>query len=90
MKQAEKLLRRMRQSKSGWGQVDFAKLYIGFGFEATEGKKHTIYIHPEYPNLRASVGRHNNLATGYAETAINLIDQLKKLQAAREDESDAN
>ena len=54
------------------------------------GKKHTIYIHPEYPNLRASVGRHNNLATGYAETAINLIDQLKKLQAAREDESDAN
>jgi hypothetical protein len=81
MKSAEKLLRRMRNNPSSWGQNDFARLYIGFGFQAIEGARHTIYIHKEYPQLRASVARHNSLATGYAEHAVEVIDRLKSLQA---------
>jgi hypothetical protein len=87
MKSAEKLLRRMRNNPNGWGQNDFARLYSGFGFRATEVAKHRIYIHEEYPELRATVARHNSLATGYAQHAVEVIDKLKILQAQKEGEN---
>lgn len=76
MSKAEKLLQRMRQSKKGWKAKDFETLYLGFGFEKHEGGKHTHYIHPRYTDLIATVGRHNELATGYAQTAVQLIAEL--------------
>ena len=35
---------------------------------------------PEYAHLRVTVGRHNGLAKGYADTAVRLIEELKRLQ----------
>ncbi len=95
MKNAEKILRRMRRSLSGWTPNDFAMLYKGFGFAVREGKEHTVYIHQKYPPLRATVARHTSLAKGYAEHAINLIDNLKALEAEEleaddEDHKDAD
>ena len=81
MKSAERLLERMRQSSSGWGQNDFKTLYLGFGFKARKGGKHITYIHKKYPELRHQVGRHDKLATGYATFAVKLIDRLKALEA---------
>lgn len=78
---AEKLLQRMRQTKNGWGPDDFATLYGGFGFTVHEGGSHTIYIHETYKQLRATVGRHGTLAPGYAQHAVKIITQLKKLEA---------
>ena len=80
MSSAEKLLARMRQSKSGWGFHDLDTLYRGFGFEVREGGKHTMYIHPHFPQLRATVARHRSLPIGYIQHAIQLIDQLKKIE----------
>ena len=82
----EKLLLRMRRSKSGWGQDDLQALYLGFGFIEFEGGKHRRYTHPKYPFLQATVGRHNSLAKGYIETALELIDRLQMLEA--EEKSD--
>lgn len=79
MSAAEKMLGRMQASLNGWGQDDFRRLYIGFGFEES-GTKHCVYIHSKHPHLRATVGRHNSLATGYASHAIKLIEQLKVLE----------
>lgn len=53
---------------------------FGFGFEFRHGGKHTIYIHPEFQELRAIVARHSSLPVGYIQHAINLIDKLKKLK----------
>jgi len=78
---AQKLLERMRQSKHGWGHDDLHTLYRGFGFWYREGPKHRIYIHTEYPELRATVARHDPLPLGYVRRAIELIDRLKELQA---------
>jgi hypothetical protein len=78
---AEKILRRMRRSLAGWNPEDFATLYNGYGFEAREGRGHTIYVHMTYRHLRATVARHGPLAKGYAEHAIGLIDQLAALEA---------
>ena len=78
---AEKLLRRMRQSKNGWGPNDFATLYTGFGFTAHEGGSHTVYIHETYKELRATVARHTLLAPGYAQHALKTIARLKQLEA---------
>ena len=84
------LLARMRRQRSGWGEDDFDRLYRSFGFrEITRPcAPHQVYVHPEFPDLRATVGRHRSLAKGYATTAIRLIDTLLAWQAeqAREPE----
>src|SRR5436189_2631143 len=90
MNQAEKLLRRMRQSLSGWGANDFSTLYTGFWFIAQEGSSHTIYVHGKHQDLRATVARHSALAKGYTSHAIKTIDELKRRQteAAKVQEND--
>lgn len=79
MSSAERLLARMRQTAAGWGQDDLDALFRGFGFQAREGK-HTVYRHPKYPQLRATVPRHGSLAKGYVRYAVKLIDTLKSLE----------
>lgn len=81
MKAAEKLLLKMRRTKNGYNPSDFKTLYIGFGFECEEGANHTIYIHAKYTHLRATIARHNILATGYAVQAVKLIDELERLKS---------
>lgn len=76
----EKLLEKMRVSTAGWGQDDLRRLYEGYGFARREGANHTFYQHPDFPQLTASVGRHNQLANGYAQTAVLLLDSLFQLQ----------
>jgi hypothetical protein len=81
------LLEAMRRSRSGWGEHDFDRLYRSFGVrEITRPRApHRVYVHPDYPQLRATVGRHQSLAKGYATTAVRLVDTLLALQStARE------
>jgi hypothetical protein len=54
---------------------------------AHEGGSHTIYIHEKYPDLRATVARHGELAKGYARHAIRTIDEVKRRLAAEEPEA---
>ena len=77
---AQKIFERMQRTRSGWGQDDFRRLYRGFGFVEEEGGSHRLYSHPQHGHLRATVGRHNELAKGYADTAVRLIEELKRLQ----------
>ena len=70
------LLERMRRSKSGWHERDLRSLYEGFGFERTEGGNHILYVHPTYPDLRATVSRSSHLRIGYFTTAVRLVDTL--------------
>lgn len=81
----EDLFARMQRTKSGWGQKDLEQLYLSFGFDKREGGNHTIYTHPAAPAvLRATVARHNSLATGYIQTAIKLIRHLKSIEGDAE------
>jgi len=76
------LLEQMRRRRSGWGEDDFDCLNRSFGFrEITRPRApHRVYIHPGFPALRATVGRHRSLAKGYATTAVRLIDTLRARQ----------
>lgn len=76
----EKLLDRMRRSKAGWRSDDLENLYLSFGFERCEGSKHAMFIHPTFPELRATVTRHRSLPIGYIQFAVKLIDKLKELE----------
>jgi hypothetical protein len=80
---AESLLERMRKSKHGWGCDDLHTLYLGFGFGCREGGKHRVYIHVEYPELRATVARHSDLPAAYVRHAINLIERLAALKVGK-------
>lgn len=86
---AEKLLERMRQSKDKWRRRDLDTLYEGFGFIITHGKSHDIVKHPEFPELRTTLPRHNYLAKGYVEYAIKLVDKLQELQKPKETQKEA-
>ena len=59
-------------------------MYTHFGFVYEEGGLHRLYYHPRYPHLRTTVGRHNELAKGYAAKAVRLIDELKRLESENE------
>lgn len=72
---ALKLLERMRNTRSGWGQNDFDLLFSGFGF-ISKGRKHAIYFHPKFPDLAMGVPRHNKLKEWVARDAVKLIDEL--------------
>ena len=77
---ADKLLEDMRGTKTGWSQKHFETLFLGFGFEKT-GKKHDIYIHPKFPEIRGSVPRHKKLKEWVASAAVKAIDTLKDRQS---------
>ncbi len=76
MEADHELLRRARVSKADWGHDEVIALYVVYGFEIRNGSKHDVVVHPQYPNLRATVARHKSLATGYVSTAVRLIDAL--------------
>lgn len=82
---AKKLLERMRNSPSGWGQSDFEKLLVGYNFKQRQGK-HTVYMHPNHPSLMIVVPRHNELKDWVARDAVKLIDELEKLEGEKKDE----
>lgn len=76
MSSGEDIFEGMKRTKSGWGEDDLHTLYTGYGFTCREGKKHRLYVHPTYKDLRATVGRHKELATGYAQHAVKTIGKL--------------
>jgi predicted RNA binding protein YcfA (HicA-like mRNA interferase family) len=81
MRNAEKLLERMRRTKDGWRPQDFRRLYTGFGFEVEEGGSHTTYKYSKY-RILTQIPRHPSLASVYASIAVKLIDDI----LAREEE----
>jgi len=81
---AEKLLEQMRNSKSNWKRADLDKLYEGFGFVISHGGSHDIVKHPGFLQLRTSLPRHRDLAKGYVEFAVKLVDRLLELQKESE------
>ena len=81
MPSVERLLESMRRSKSGWSSDDLEKLYLGLGFEFREGGKHRVYIHPKFPELRATVTRSRSLAKGYIDHALDIAKRLEELEA---------
>lgn len=76
MSKAEKILRKMKNSKHGWTCDDLHTLYTGYGFQFREGNKHRFYFHPEHPELTATVARQRVIVVGYIQKALNLIEQL--------------
>lgn len=86
---AEKLLARMRASKTGWGPSDLHRLYMGFNFRCREGARHSIYIHTRYTDIRDTVSRHGELPVGYVQAALKNVDEVLRREAdnrGREDQ----
>ena len=80
---ALRLLEQMRGSKSNWKRSDLDNLYVGFGFTITHGGSHDIVKHPDFPTLRTTLPRHRELARGYVESAVKLVDKLLELQQGK-------
>lgn len=82
---AGKLLERLRNTKAGWSDTDIFKLMAGHGFLSRE-RNHTVYSHPDHPDLHLVVPSGNDLPKVYASKAEKLIDilldrQKKKVKA---------
>ena len=78
---AEKTLVRMRNSQSGWRRTKIDSVYEGFGFIITSGANHDIVVHPDFPQLRATLTRSSGaLHRAYVQYLIKLVDKLGELQ----------
>lgn len=80
MPRPAKLLERMRRTSAGWRPKDFRALYTGYGFEESDSGKHTKYRHPRYPQLWTMVKRADPLSKSYAGDAVEIIDELLRLE----------
>lgn len=49
-----------------------------------EDGNHDVVKHPKFPQLRATLPRHRQLAKGYVEFAVKLVDRLLELQKESE------
>ncbi len=76
-RKAEKLLDRMRKSKSGWKSQDLIRLYRGFGFDIRKGSRHDVITHPAFPSLRGTLPRGLKDSTPYVSEAIKMIDNME-------------
>lgn len=83
-KAAQKLLERMRRSKTGWKRDDVAQLYTGFGFTIQSGGSHDKVTHPDYPQLITSLPRHPKVHEYIVVQAVKNIDRLLELEKAKE------
>ena len=86
--QGEKLLAKARQSIAGWRRAELDRLYGAFGFIIRAGSKHDIVKHPDFPELRSTVTRSSDLAKGYVQEAIKLIEKLQTLKAQRGEQNE--
>jgi hypothetical protein len=75
-----KLLERLRRSKANCTRHDLEALYLGYGFRIRIGKKHDLAIHQEYKHLRGTLPNHTSFATGYVTCAIDLVDEVLRLE----------
>ena len=73
---AHKLLDRMRQSRSGWGEAEVRKLYDRFGFVGRDVGDHVCYYHPFHRDLHGQVPRHRSLRDYVVDDAVDAIDEL--------------
>ena len=76
-RKAEKLLARMRKSKSGWTSQDLLRLFRGFGFDVRNGSSHDVITHTAYPSLRLTLPRRLKDSTPYVSKAIKMIDNME-------------
>ena len=70
-----KLLGHLRNTKAGWSDADIFKLMAAHGFLSREGN-HTVYSHPDHPDLHLVVPSGKDLPKVYARQAEKLIDKL--------------
>ena len=75
---AQKLAERMRRTKHGWRPQDMERLLLGYRLRKWEGGNHTIYEHPDYPDLTISVLRHKSLRSWVVDDALQIIDELEQ------------
>jgi SPX domain protein involved in polyphosphate accumulation len=88
VKKADKLLERMKRSKSGWKRTDIDSVYESYGFviagKKGGGSNHDKVYHPDYPQLITYLPRHNPVSEAYISELIKKINQLKALQTQNE------
>lgn len=77
MSAREKLLEKARRSQAGWSAQDIDHLYKAWGFVVKRiSAKHTIYEHPDYPDITAAVTRSSgDISKGYVTDAIDAIEE---------------
>jgi len=78
-----KLLGKMRRSQAGYTPKDIERLLKSCGFKKIEGGSHTLYRHPDFPELAATIPRHPEVGTIYVKQAVELVDKLQVLEQQR-------
>lgn len=80
----QKLRRKLARTTQGCRERELHRLYTSYGFEKKEGGRHTIFKHPDCPQLIGIVARHRYLHRSYVTDALKLLDLLDTLAGEEE------
>lgn len=79
---ADKLLKKLRQTKTGWTARDLAKLYDYFGFKIRKATKHDVITHPDLSDIRDMLPHESGeIHPDYARDALKSIEKVLAQQA---------
>ena len=78
MASARNLLARMQRTSVGFTSEEVRRVYQWLGFDFRDKGDHTVYFHPEFPDLMASVTRSRSLPPGYIRHLVGLADRLEE------------
>lgn len=86
---AEKLLKRLRQTLSGWHAHDLLALYEHYRFTIRSKGKHYIITHQDLPTLRCTLTRSSGeLLPAYAKDALKSIEDVLELDEQKTSEQE--
>ena len=71
-----KLLEKAKKSPANWKRKELDRLYQAYGFVIENGGKHDIVKCERYPDLRATLPRHNSVIKFYVMYAVKLIEEM--------------
>jgi hypothetical protein len=80
MPSGKRILARMRQTKHGWGAAHLAHVLEYLGLTPRESG-HSVFRHPEHPDLFLPVSRHTSLPPGYVKCLLDIADKLEERNA---------
>ena len=87
----DKLLKKLRQTKSGWTARELAKLYEYFGFKIRKATKHDVITHPDFPDIRDMLPHETGeLQPDYARDALKSIEKILPKEEQKVEENEEN
>ena len=72
------LLEVLRESPSGRKRKEVVRILAAAGLDSREGKRHTVFFHPQHSDVQIAVPRHRQVRAYLVRQAVCLVDLVNE------------